>query len=368
MPPTPSHKSTAHPAGPDGPEADEHFMREALRLARRGVGRTSPNPAVGCVIVRRGRVIGRGWHRAAGRPHAEIEALRSLPRPALARGATAYVTLEPCSTHGRTPPCTEALIAAGITRVVIGAVDPNPDHCGRAVRQLRRAGVDVRSGVLAGACAALNPAFNKWITTGLPLVIAKAGMSLDGRLTRPETEGRWITSAASRADAMRLRARVDAILVGSGTVRSDNPQLTLRGRLASRQPWRVIWSPRGTVPQHCTLRTDEHRERTLIMRQKSLRTVLRALGRRGVTSVLIEGGGHTLGAAFDGGLVDRVVFYVAPLLTGGRVPAVAGTGVVDPPHAARLTHVRYIRIGDDVRLDGEVLPPRKARHGKLKLT
>ncbi|HWB60221.1 MAG TPA: bifunctional diaminohydroxyphosphoribosylaminopyrimidine deaminase/5-amino-6-(5-phosphoribosylamino)uracil reductase RibD, partial [Chthoniobacteraceae bacterium] len=193
--------------------SDEKYMRLALREAAKGIGHTSPNPAVGAVLVSRaGKILARGWHHAAGCPHAEIEALGKTRH---ARGATLYVTLEPCSTRGRTPPCTEAIIAAGIARVVIGAIDPNPAHAGRAVKILKRAGIAVTTGLLAAECAALNRPFNKWIVTGMPYVYAKAGMSLDGRIARQPGEGQWITSPASRAHVQKLRARVDAILIGA---------------------------------------------------------------------------------------------------------------------------------------------------------
>jgi diaminohydroxyphosphoribosylaminopyrimidine deaminase/5-amino-6-(5-phosphoribosylamino)uracil reductase len=330
---------------------DEEFMRAALAEARRGLGATHPNPAVGAVIVRNGRIVARGWHRRAGGPHAEIAAIRQARST---RGATLFVTLEPCSTHGRTPPCTEALIAAGFARVVYGATDPNPAHAGRADRLLADAGLAVTPGVLATECADLNAGWNKWIATGFPWVIAKAGMTLDGRINSPP-ERRWITSAASRRDAMRLRARVQAILVGGETVRADNPRLTLRGVGRREQPWRVVWTRRAELPPDCHLLTDAFRERTLVYRNRPLRRVLADLGRRGVGSVLIEGGGRVLGEAFDRGLVDEVCFYLAPLLTGGPVPAVAGAGVDDPRKGPRLAGTVFTRIGDDVRLTGRVV-------------
>ena len=337
---------------------DEKFMRLALREAARGVGRTSPNPAVGAVIVKAGRVLAKGWHRCAGEPHAEIEALRALKKPELARGATLYVTLEPCCTHGRTPPCTDAIAAAGLARVVVGATDPNPLHAGRGFAVLQKAGIAVTSGILAAKCAALNAAFNKWITTGLPLVIAKAGISLDGRLTRPPGEGAWLTSAKSRADAMRLRAQVDAILVGAGTVRADNPRLTVRGLRGSagRQPWRVVLTRGGRLPEDAHLFSDEHRERTLVFRGKSLRAVLRALGERGCTSVMIEGGGALLGSAFDARLVDRVHFYIAPLLCGGP-DVIGGRGAGSTRDAVKLENISRRRIGPDLLLIADVSRP-----------
>jgi len=331
--------------------AHETWMRLALREARRGVGRTSPNPAVGAVIVSaRGRLLAKGWHRAAGLAHAEIEAMRHLRRAALARGATLYVTLEPCSTHGRTAPCVDAIIAAGFARVVVGATDPNPAHAGRGLGLLRRAGIEVIPGILEGEAAALNGAFNKWIVTGLPLVIAKCALSLDARIARRTGEGQWLSGEAARRDAHRLRARVDAILIGAGTLRADDPRLTVRGVGGGvRQPWRVVLTRSGQLPAHARLFTDEHRERTLVFKKRPLAAVLRELGRRGVTSVLIEGGAQTLGEAFDRGLVDRVHFYVAPLLLGGPVAAIGGRG-----GGVEIVDARYRRVGEDILLTGEV--------------
>lgn len=331
-------------------------MRLALREAAKGLGLTSPNPAVGALIVKGGRVLARGWHRCAGEAHAEIDALRSLKKPGQARGATLYVTLEPCCTHGRTPPCTEAIVQAGIARVVAGATDPNPHHAGRGFGVLKRAGLEVIHGILTERCAALNAAFNKWVTTGMPLVIAKAGLSLDGKLTRPPGEGAWLTSERSRSDAMRLRASVDAILVGAGTVRADNPRLTVRGLPGSRvrQPWRVVLTRSGRLPKSAHLFLDEHRDRTLVFRGKSLRAVLRNLAVRGCTSVMIEGGGALMGSAFDAGLVDRVQFYLAPMLCGGS-DVIGGLGAGSSRDAVRLANISYRRIGPDIRLAADVL-------------
>ncbi len=333
-------------------------MRLALREAARGVGRTSPNPAVGAVIVRGGRVVARGFHRAAGQPHAEIEALRALRNPVQARGATMYVTLEPCSTHGRTGPCTTAILQAGVGRVVIGATDPNPSHAGRGVGILAGGGVEVRAGVLGDECARLNRAFNRWIVTGRPWVIAKAALTLDGRLTRPPGEDRWLSGPAARAHAHRQRARVDAILIGAGTLRADNPRLTVRGVAAGddgpvRQPWRVVLTRSGDLPATAHLFTDDHKERTLVFRREPLAQVLAELGRRQVTSVLIEGGGQVLGEAFDRDLVDEVQFYFTPLLAGGPVAAVAGRTMAGP-RGRGLCDCRYERLGADVLLTGEM--------------
>jgi diaminohydroxyphosphoribosylaminopyrimidine deaminase/5-amino-6-(5-phosphoribosylamino)uracil reductase len=339
---------------------DEKFMRAALREAARGIGHTSPNPAVGAVIVRGGKIISRGWHRKAGEPHAEIEAIRALRKPALARGSTIYVTLEPCSTHGRTPPCCDAIKEHGFARVVVGATDPNPKHSGRGLKLLRGAGIEVVAGILESECTSLNRAFNKWIVKRMPWVIAKAGMSLDGRLTRPPGEGQWITNEQSRANAMKLRAQVDAILVGAETVRQDDPQLTIRGipGFEDKQPWRVVLTRSNRLPRKARVFTDEHRSRTLVYRDRSLRDVLKALGKEGVMSVLIEGGGEVLGNAFDRQLVDEVHFYMAPMLSGGP-KVIAGRGVGSTEESILLSQVQYERLGDDIHVAGLVLYPTK---------
>jgi diaminohydroxyphosphoribosylaminopyrimidine deaminase/5-amino-6-(5-phosphoribosylamino)uracil reductase len=229
--------------------------------------------------------------------------------------------LEPCCTHGRTPPCTAAIIAAGIRRVVVAATDPNPRHAGRGLRQLRRAGIRVETGLCAGEATALNAPFNKWITTGMPLVIAKAALSLDGQMTTRRGDPRWITSVAARREAHRLRARVDAVMVGAGTVKSDNPRLTLRHGVRGRQPWRVVV---GRCPHSAKVFTDAYRERTLHFPTHNLRAVLKQLGRRGIASVLVEGGPTLLRAFFVAGLVDQVAFFYAPKVLAGKATRLRG--------------------------------------------
>lgn len=328
----------------NNPEADEAFMRLAIAQARKGLGRTSPNPAVGAVVVKGGRVLAQGHHRAAGGPHAEVEALR---RTAEARGATLYVTLEPCSTHGRTPPCTGAIVEAGIARVVTGAVDPNPKHAGRGLKLLEAQGVAVTRGVLEAPCRELNLAFNKWIVTGLPWVIAKAALTLDGRLTLPPGAGRWLSGPAARQQANAWRAGVDAVLVGAGTLRADDPRLTVRGRRReARQPWRVILAGRRELPPAASVFSDRHQDRTLVFNGAAFPEVLAELGKREITSVLVEGGGAVLGSAFDAGAVDEVRFYLTPRLGGGPIGAVGGKGLQPGP----LHHVRYVQVGRDVLL------------------
>src|SRR5436190_11573 len=252
-------------------------MRAALAEARRGLGLTTPNPAVGAVLVVSGKVVAKGHHKRAGSPHAEIECLKSF-ESRIPEKAVLYVTLEPCSTTGRTGPCTHEIIRAGIKHVVIGVTDPNPRHAGKGIALLRKEAIKVRTGVLADECSILNEAYNKWIRTRRPFVIAKCGMSLDGRLTAPAGETRWITSATSRLHARTLRAQVDAILVGAGTLRSDNPRLTVRRR-GAKQPWRIIVSHSGTFPKRARVFTDRYSGRTLVWRS-DLDLLLRELGEK----------------------------------------------------------------------------------------
>jgi diaminohydroxyphosphoribosylaminopyrimidine deaminase / 5-amino-6-(5-phosphoribosylamino)uracil reductase len=333
------------------PEVDQRYMRVALLEAKRGVGRTSPNPAVGAILVADGKIISRGYHRRAGGPHAEVECLKRAAGR-LSRKATLYITLEPCSTVGETGRCTDLILAAGLHRVVVGTLDVNPRHQGRGVRVLEDAGIDVTVGVLNDECAALNEAFNKWITTGRPFVIAKCGMTLDGRLTRPHNEPRWITSPATRRHAHALRAKVDAILIGAEPVRTDDPQLTVRGVRGARQPWRVVVTRSGKLPSRSKLLRDRFADHTLIYRKQSLDAVLSDLGKQNVTSVLIEGGGKVLGEALDAGLIDKLQIYIAPLLSGGPVVAFAGRGVPDTQHAAQVNNVSYKRLSREICVTG----------------
>ena len=334
-----------------GEDPDVLFMRAALREARRGLGRTSPNPAVGALLVVGNRIVARGHHRQAGAAHAEIECLRQFGKR-IPKNATLYVTLEPCSTSGRTGPCTKAIIESGLTKLVIGAVDPNPRHSGRGIRILTKAGLQIRTAVLAAECSELNESFNKWIQTGRPFVIAKCGMSLDGRLRAGPAEGRWLTSAASRRAAHHLRAQVDAILVGAETVRADDPQLTVRGVPGARQPWRVVVSRSGSLPPKARLLNDRFADRTMVFRDIALNLLLGELGGKEITSVLLEGGGNILGQALDQRLVDKVQLYVAPIFTGGPVVAFAGDGANSTHEAPRLDRVRYERIGQDICVTG----------------
>jgi len=320
---------------------DEGFLRAALREARRGVGRTHPNPPVGAVVVRNGRIVGRGYHRRAGAAHGEAMALERAGRAA--RGATLYVTLEPCNHHGRTPPCTAAVLAAGIRRVVIGSIDPNPHVAGSGRHALESAGVTVACGVLQAECDALLAPFRKHITTGLPWVTLKLAASLDGRIATADGDSRWITGEASRQFVHRLRDEHDAILVGAETVRRDDPQLTCRRR-GGRNPLRVVVAGRLDLPLDAHVVRDSRAIPTLVLTAHkapakaiaalqdagvevvrcparggriAMREVLDVLGRRGLSSVLVEGGASVASQLLRARLVDELLLFLAPKLIGG---------------------------------------------------
>jgi diaminohydroxyphosphoribosylaminopyrimidine deaminase/5-amino-6-(5-phosphoribosylamino)uracil reductase len=292
-------------------------------------------------------------------PHAEVEAITDARGHYADRlpGATLYVTLEPCSSHGRTPPCTDAITASGVRRVVWGAQDPNPKHEGRAIELLARAGIPVTTGVLESECRDLIRPFAKWITTSVPYVIAKAGQSLDGRITRPPGEGQWLTNEAARAHGRRLRAQVDAIIIGAETLRQDNPKLTLRDQAqpGKQQPWRVILTRTGNLPEQAHVFTDSYKDRTLIMRDLSFPDVLGDLGRRGVVSVLVEGGGNVLAQAFRHRAVDEVYWYVAPILCGIGIPTLADAW----DQSVTLEEVQFLPFGDNMCIHGRPAWPNK---------
>lgn len=371
---------------------DEQFMVQALRLAKRAYGQTSPNPMVGAVLVQDGEVIGRGWHHRAGAPHAEIEALADAARRQRSvSGATVYVTLEPCCTHGRTPPCTEALIRAGVRRVVVAAVDPNPRHAGQGLVRLREAGITVDSGVLEAESNRLNEAFNHWIVHRIPWVTAKSAMTLDGKIATASGQSKWITGPKSRAHAQRLRLGVDAVLVGVETVLADDPSLTVRTQPGFRRPaWhpvklRIILDTRARTPLESRLVSDDGRASTLIVvseladpaRIAALQarvTVIRAperdgridlawlmpeLGRMGVLHLLVEGGGTVLASFFEAGLVHRIAFFYAPRILGGEESrrSVAGQGFRSLAEAPSLTDVESRRFGEDLFITARVVRP-----------
>ncbi len=294
-------------------------MLRALELARKGKGRTSPNPCVGAVLVSKGRLIGEGYHRKAGSPHAEVEAVRDArKRGNSPAGATLYVTLEPCCTHGRTPPCTELILKEKIKRVVIAAQDPNPAHAGRGLKLLRKAGIRVESGLLEKEATDLNRDFNHWIVSGLPWVTVKIAMSLDGRITRPRGEGQWLTGVAARTVAHQMRAEADAIIIGAETARQDNPALTIRipGWKGKQQPWRVVMTRSGKLSKRLTLLSDDYQDRTIVYKRRSWKAVLQDLGRRGVMNLLVEGGGKLCGSILESGFGNELAIFIAPHLSG----------------------------------------------------
>jgi len=323
-------------------------MQEALDEGRKGLGLTSPNPPVGSIIVKDGKVVGRGYHKKAGGPHAEVNAIADADTT---EGTTVYVTLEPCSTHGRTPPCVEAIKNAGISRVVVGATDPNPDHVGAGFQQLRDAGIEVTSGVLEQECDHLIRFFAKRITTGLPWVIAKTAATLDGRTTLKPGEGQWISSEASREDVQNWRQQCDAILVGGETFRRDNPSLTLRGKYAEGrpQPLRVVLTSDENLPPGHHLFTDEYAAHTRIQQGFTFRESLEELASEGVSAVLLESGGRLLAHALDRGFVDEVVLYLAPRLGGGE------TSLIPTPNlGVHLEDMQVDQIGSDIRIVGRI--------------
>ena len=354
-------------------DSDRRYMRTALGLARRAAGRTSPNPMVGAVVVRDGRIVGRGYHARAGGDHAEVAALRQAGEAA--RGATLYVNLEPCGHFGRTPPCVRALVEAGVSRVVAGMVDPNPVVAGRGLEALREAGVEVAAPLREEECRRLNEAFVKHVTRGLPFVTLKLAASLDGRIATATGDSRWVTGEAARKYVHRLRNECDAVLVGSGTVLADDPQLTCRIP-GGRDPWRVVLDRRLRTP--ATARLVNHREpgKTVLVtgdgvpaaRRKrlenlgvqvwsfplrqgrvSFRRVLRRLARAGVLSVLVEGGGVTASRAIAEKAVDKVLCFYAPKLIGAEgLPMMGDLGVTRMRQCPRLDNPTVRRLGEDI--------------------
>ena len=364
-------------------ERDARFMRRALELAERGRGLTSPNPMVGAVVVSDDEIVGEGYHERAGGPHAEVVALAAAG--ARSRGATLYVTLEPCSYHGRTPPCATAVVAAGISRVVAALVDPNPRVSGRGLAVLREAGVEVADAILTDHAERQNRAFVAAMRLGRPHVTLKAAMTLDGRIADRQGESKWITGEEARASAHRLRSECDAIVVGVGTVLRDDPALTVRReRPWPREPYRVVLDTHARTPAGARLIAAATPARALVItgegarpdRVAALRTAgatvvpvetrdgrvdpraaLAALADREVRAVLVEGGSDVHGAFVDAGLVDRVAVFVAPRLLGGRqaTPSIGGFGR-PLAGALRLGTLEVVRVGDDLLIEADLRP------------
>lgn len=359
----------------------EKWMQRALALARKGEGRTSPNPPVGAVLVKNGRVVGEGFHRKAGGPHAEVAALKKAG-PA-AKGADLFLTLEPCCHHGRTPPCTEALIERGVRRVFVGARDPNPMVSGKGIRKLKAAGIAVETGILKKECEGLIEFFAKFIRTGSPYVILKSAQSLDGKIATAGGESQWITGPQARKRGHQLRARVDAILVGVETVIQDNPRLTGRpSPKQERHPLRVVIDPNLRVPLGARIFTAMPDTRAAVVttpgehpKKKRLKKmgvflveipakggtipfkkILRALAEMDVVSVLVEGGGETHSRILKEKLVDRVMWFLAPVLIGGKnaPSSIGGEGMKKLQDALRLKNMRVERVGPDLLIEGDL--------------
>lgn len=358
----------------------EKFMRQAVSLARKGQGRTAPNPPVGAVVVSAGQVAGKGFHPAAGQPHAEIFALREAGE--MSRGADLYVTLEPCCHQGRTGPCTQAIIAAGVVTVYVGVKDPNPLVAGKGIKVLRDAGIRVVVGVLEEECTELIAPFAKHIATGLPFVVYKAAVTLDGQTASSTGESRWISCEESRQVVHELRDRVDAILVGSGTVNKDNPRLTTRLPGGGHDPVRIICDASlSTSPAANVYRLDSDASTVLITSHNhsrealspyrslgvdviqvssdssglDLRDAMRELGKIDVQFVLLEGGSTLAFSMLEAGLIDRLMVFVAPkMLGGGGKGLFSGKGVGSMKEAFRLKNLRARHVDVDILIEGEV--------------
>ena len=356
----------------------ERYLERALKLAENGWGRTNPNPLVGAVIVKNGEVIGEGWHALVGGPHAEIHALRAAKRDAA--GATMYVTLEPCSHYGRTPPCADAIIKSGIREVVIAMEDPNPSVSGRGIAMLQGAGIQVTKGVLEAQAKRLNEIFIKYITKKRPFVIMKTAMTLDGKIASVSGNSRWITGPFAREHVHRLRERVAAIMVGSETVIRDNPSLTARLKTSEgKNPLRIVVDSKGRIPLDSkvldgaadtiiasTSAMDAEKERQItntgarVLKLDGaggcvdLNALMQTLYDLEVDSVLLEGGGGLNAAALDAGIVDKVMIWIAPKIIGGKdaVTPVEGRGIPLMRDALVIQDMHVDRFGDDILIEG----------------
>ncbi|MDD2733537.1 MAG: bifunctional diaminohydroxyphosphoribosylaminopyrimidine deaminase/5-amino-6-(5-phosphoribosylamino)uracil reductase RibD [Desulfuromonadaceae bacterium] len=352
--------------------SDTKFMKRALTLARKGIGMTSPNPAVGCIIVNNGMVVGEGWHKKAGGPHAEVHALEMAGDAA--RDAEIFVTLEPCCHSGKTPPCSDALIKAGVRRVVAGMRDPNPHVNGGGLLALESAGITTSCGVLEEECRAINLPFIKYVTTAMPYVTYKSAMTLDGNIATITGESRWVSCEKSRKQVHLMRSHMDAVMVGVDTIIADNPQLTVR-HVRGKDPLRVIVDTRLRTPKSVTILNGELSAKTIIATAESntdvhrpyleqgativvcdeydgrvsMKDLLQKLGEMGVQSILLEGGSHLAGNMLQQGLIDELVFFVAPKIIGsnGFAPFTL-QGITSMAHAIKLNFTDIRRIGSDI--------------------
>jgi len=361
-------------------EHQEKWMRRALELAGKARGRTSPNPMVGAVIVKNGRVIAEGYHKKAGRPHGEIEALRKAGKRA--RGAQLFINLEPCCHHGRTPPCTDAIIESGLREVYVGMRDPNPQVAGKGIRQLKRAGITVHTGLLKKECQRLNEVFVKYIETGKPFVVLKSALSLDGKIATSIGESQWITGPEARERVHQMRDQVDAILVGAGTVLKDNPRLTTRLKKGKgHNPARVILDAKAEIPLKARVFHHANRDRVVyfttnkasasrvnrltdrgiriqVISNKNnriqLKNLIKMLGQMEISSVLLEGGSGINASALKEGVVDKVALFLAPLIIGGESApgVVGGPGIKSLRQALKIKNLTMTPVGTDWMVEG----------------
>ena len=362
--------------------ADEKYMKMALELAEKGRGYTSPNPLVGAVIVRDDAVIGRGYHRAAGQPHAEVEAITDAGGNC--KDATLYVTLEPCNHYGRTPPCTRAILDADIARVVVAMDDPNPGVAGGGNAFLESRGISLSTGILRDDARRQNAFFIKHVQTGLPYVIVKSAATLDGKIATDSGDSKWITGEAARAHAHKLRHAVDGILVGVDTVRADNPRLTTRLAGGGKNPIRIILDTNLNIPETAAVIDEGHAAGTIVVAgedpdegkkaalgEKGVRVLtaplrdgridpqglMEILGKMNITSVLVEGGSRVAASMLRSGVVDRICFFYAPkLLAGDGISMCRGPGPETISEAIRVANIEIKRFGDDILIEGDVIP------------
>ena len=361
---------------------DEDYMRLALRLARRGRGRTSPNPMVGAVIVKGDRIIGQGYHHHFGGKHAEINAIENANESVA--GATIYITLEPCCHHGKTPPCVNTLIQHNIGRVVIGMLDPNPQVNGKSVDLLRQHGIETTVGVLEEECRFLNEAHVKYMTTGLPLVTVKFAQTLDGRIATATGSSQWISGGESLKLTHKLRASHDAVMVGIGTILADDPQLTVR-RVRGRNPTRIILDSRLRIPLGAKVLMEQETSPTIIATtthasekkvaqlrkmgveisvinadqhgEVSLEQLLPMLGNRGISSLLVEGGAQVITSLLRLNLVDKLVIFIAPKIMGKGIEAVGELNISDVRQALKLSFIKTYRRGADLVIEAQINRP-----------
>ncbi len=357
---------------------DTYFMRLALNLAVKAKGQTSPNPIVGALVVKNGRIVGRGYHKKAGAPHAEVVAIEEAKNRA--KGALLYVTLEPCSHFGRTPPCVNRIIESGIKEVVTAALDPNPLNNGRGIRALKTNRVKVTSGVLEKEAKKVNEVFFKFITKGMPFVTIKLAQSLDGKIATASGESKWISNELSRKFAQRLRARVDAVLVGVETIIKDNPLLTCRLKSCKRQPFRIVVDSRLRTPPGArifsgdacrvilaaTRRAPAGRIKTFkaqgakvllikaLKKRVCLKSLMKKLAKLDITHVLVEGGGEVAASCLQEGVADKMFFFISPKIIGGRSAktGVEGEGAKRIKEAINLKNIKVSRFGKDILVEG----------------